>query len=524
MSKNITKLTSALVAAYDQVYSSSDDRTISVNPLIAELATWYEKFRTSMDYREDEVILRAAIERILRRRLLLRGGGGEAVAAPLIRELIWARYFPDAFVPQSAVEKVTDIINLYLNLEKKINEHHRINHGQVYDWIVHLLSSEIEDILKPGNEKDLMAHYIYQIFKDRITISDDSEETKDIQVFIAVRRSYANDDLALLRFRLFRQYFGKVTSENVDTIAKLFLEAKHKFEMHFKYPAKDKIYNYIKKEMIPFLILDDVFQKNRGKVGQLVLDEDHLGTEVLAACNTRYKTISGKVRRAIVRSVIFIFMTKAVFALFVEGAFERFLYGKIIWSSIVLNTLTPPALMILVGSLIQTPNRENSFRILKKINTVLYDENPSLDAPLIVRKKPSKTDPLLWSLFIILWLTTFALSFGGIIFILNKFKINPLSQVVFVFFLAIVSFVSFRINRTAHMYILKVRKDNLGSLFFDFFFMPFIQVGRKLTQAVSQINIILFIFDFIIETPFKGIAAFFEQWLLFLRTQREKLD
>lgn len=523
MSKNITKLTAALVAAYDKVDSTSNDETISVNPLVAELATWYEKFRTSMDYREDEVILRAAIERILKRRLLL-GKSGQEVAAPLIRELIWARYFPDASVQQSTVLKVAHITDLYLSLEKKIHQYHRISHSQVYDWIIHLLSSEIEDILKPGNEKDLMSHFIYQIFKNRITIADDFEETKDIQVYIAVRRAYANDDLALLRFRLFRQYFGKVTSNNIDSIAQQFLEAKKKFEMHFNYPAKDKIYNYIKRQTIPFLILDDVFRKNKGNVGILVSDEDTLGSEVMFACNSRYQAITSKVRRAIGRSVVFIFVTKAVFALFIEGAFERFLYGKIIWSSIALNTMTPPILMVAVGFLIQTPNRDNSFRILRKINTVIYDEDPTLDAPLIVKKKPKKTDPLLWTLFIILWLTTFALSFGGIVFILSKFRVNYLSQGVFIFFLAIVSFVSFRINRTAHMYLLKDRKDNVRSLLFDFFFMPFIQVGKKLTQAVSQINIILFIFDFIIETPFKGIAAFFEQWLLFLRTQREKLD
>ena len=74
------------------------------------------------------------------------------------------------------------------------------------------------------------------------------------------------------------------------------------------------------------------------------------------------------------------------------------------------------------------------------------------------------------------------------------------------------------------MYIIKDRKENLGSLFFDFFFMPVIQVGRRITLGISQINVLLFMFDFIIETPFKGIFAFFEQWFLFLRTQREKLD
>jgi len=74
------------------------------------------------------------------------------------------------------------------------------------------------------------------------------------------------------------------------------------------------------------------------------------------------------------------------------------------------------------------------------------------------------------------------------------------------------------------MYIVKDKKETIGALLFDFFFMPFIQVGSRLTSAISQINIVLFIFDFIIETPFKGIFAFVEQWLLFLRTQREKFD
>ena len=154
----------------------------------------------------------------------------------------------------------------------------------------------------------------------------------------------------------------------------------------------------------------------------------------------------------------------------------------------------------------------------------MYDDPPELDSSLILKKKPSRTGPVLWSIFILLWLVTFGVSFGAMIFVLTKLQVNPISQGIFMFFLAIVSFVAYRVNRTANMYIMKERKENLGSLFFNFFFLPVIQVGRRLTMAISQINIILFIFDFIIETPFKGIFAFFEQWFLFLRTQREKLD
>ncbi|MBI2017875.1 hypothetical protein HYS92_02385 [Candidatus Daviesbacteria bacterium] len=523
MSKQLTKLSQALIAAYDKDYKHSLDNTISVNPVVAELAAWYEKFRTAMDYRDDEVILRSAIERILKRRLMM-SNTGVAIAAPLIRELVWARYFPDASVSESSVNKVAQAIDLYVKLEEEINKKHRINKMIVSEWIIHLLSSEIEDILKPSPEKNMMCNFIFNIFKSRVTILDDTDEIRDIQVFIAVRRAFAYDDLALLRFHLFRQYFGHLNAHNLDKISTDFMDGYKKIEEQFNYPSKDKIHSYIKDQMIPFLILDDVLRKYKGKLHSLISDEEQLNLAILEACSSRYKTIVGKVRRAIVRSVIFIFFTKAIFALFVEGAFERLLYGRIVWPSIALNTLTPPALMVLVGVFVKTPAKDNSFKISHKISTILFDENPNLEVPLQVKKRPSKIDPIIWILFMSLWFTTFVLSFGAIIFLLTKLEVNPLSQAVFIFFLAIVSFVGFRVNRTAHMYILKDKREYLGSILFDFFFMPFIQVGRRLTAYVSQINIILFVFDFIIEAPFKGIVAFLEQWLLFLRTQREKLD
>ena len=523
MSKTLTKFSAALIAAYDKDYKQNLDNTISVNPVVAELAAWYEKFRTAMDYNDDEVILRSAIERILKRRLMM-SRTGTAIAAPLIRELIWARYFPDSTVSESAVIKVAHAIDLFVKFEDEVNRKHRISRAIVSEWVLHLLSSEIEDTLKPSQEKNTMCNFIFSIFRDKVAILDDTDETRDIQVFIAIRRAYANDDLALLRFHLFKQYFGHLTPHNLDKVSDNFLEALKKIEEQFKYPAKDRIYSYIKNQTIPFLILDDVLRKYKGKLQSLTSDPDQLNVAILEACSARYKTITAKVKRAVIRSVVFIFFTKALFALFIEGSFERLLYGKIIWSSITLNTLTPPALMVLVGFFIKTPTRDNSFKIANKISTILFDESPNLENPLQVKKKPSKAGPIIWTLFMALWFTTFILSFGGIVFLLTKFGVNPLSQSTFIFFLAIVSFVSFRINRTAHMYIIKDKKENIGSIMFDFFFMPFIQVGRRLTKAVSQINILLFVFDFIIEAPFKGIVAFLEQWLLFLRTQREKLD
>lgn len=518
----LSVLTDSLISNYEKDSIPNHDRKISVNSVVAELASWYEKFRTAMDYRDDEVILRAAIERILKRRLMF-AGKGKGIAAPLIRELVWARYFPDASIPESIVEEVEKKIDLFLKLEELVNQKHRINKSREHEWIVHLLSSEIQNSLKPNQRENLMSNFIYAIFKDKITIADDSVETKDIQTFIAIRRAFAKDDLALLRYQLFKQYFVELTPDNLGRVSDHFLEYMKMANFHFSYPAKDKIFSYIKNDVIPFVILDDVLRKNKGKLKFLAGNEEQLNLAVLEACNTRYKGISGKVQRAIVRSVIFILFTKAIFAIFIEGTFERLFFGRVILSSMAINILVPPLLMILVGISIKTPKKENSFKILKKIQTILYDEHPVLDSPLITRKKLKKIDPILGMVFFILWFITFVLSFGAIVYLLSTLQVNPLSQAIFIFFLAIVSFVSYRINQTAHMYLIKDKKDNIRSLAFDFFFMPFIYVGRRLTTAISQINIILFVFDFIIETPFKGIVAFFEQWFLFLRNQREKL-
>ncbi len=521
--RSLSKISSILISAFDRNKLITQEKTISVNPVVAEVASWYEKLRTAMDYREEEVILRSSIERILKRRLLL-GGSGKSVAAPLIRELVWARYFPDSSVPETIVEEVEKKIDLYLRLQELIFSKNKLSKSTVREWILNLMSSDIERTLKPDHQKELMSNFIYHIFRSTITISDDLEKNRDVQTFIAVRRAYAKEDLPLLRFHLFLQYFGDLNEQRLDNIADHFIEGYTEIQEQLQYPIKDKIYGYIKKQIIPFFILEDVLKKYPLEAKALVEEEEKLALAVLEACSNRYKGIMERVKRAIVRSVIFLFFTKALFALAVEGTFENLLYGKVLWGSMVINTLTPPLLMVVVGMFIKTPGKDNSNRILGQIKTILFEENPVLERPLVVKKTSSKTDPLLSLLFIGLWVVAVILGFGAIVFILSKLHFNILSMAIFLFFLAIVSFLSYRINQTANMYTIKQDRENVGAVLFDFFFMPFIQIGKNLTMGISQLNILLSIFDMLIEAPFKSLFSFFEQWFLYLRTQREKLD
>lgn len=520
-SHTLSPLADVVITSFEKHDIQNHEKKIKVNPVVSKVATWYEKLRNAMEYREEEVVLRAAIERILKRRLLL-GGNAQNSAEPLVRELVWARYLLDNAVPESITQKVEESIDLFLNLRLSILKQHKLPDNVINEWIYHLMSSDIEHVLNPNKEKEAMNNFMYQILKEHVIVTDDTEETKNAQVYIAVRRSFSRDDIAFLRYHLFKLYFGRLTKENAEEVAAEFLDGYKEIVRQLQYPRKEKIYTYVKKRTAAFFILEDIMREHQGKSRELIKNNEAFASVVYDACQTRYDSIRSKVRRAIVRSVLFILFTKVIFAFAIEGTYERIVYGEILWPSIILNTSFPPLIMVIVSLFIKTPDKGNSERVLGYIKQILFEEHPQLGNPLEIQQKPEKQKPIA-SIFTILWLFAFLTSFGSIIYVLRLLHFNPVSQGIFIFFLTIVSFLSYRISLMANLYRVGDR-TGLVTPFVDFLFMPVIRVGRQLTHGISQINILLFIFDFIIETPFKVIFAFFEQWFLFLHSKREDLE
>lgn len=519
--KELSLLAHALINALVGKEIKDTEGRISVNPLISKVASWYEKLRNAMDYREEEVVLRAAIERILKRRLMM-AGNGKKIAEPLVRELIWARYFKENTITQSNIDEVTRIIDLYLALRAKLQNGKVLKEGMLNEWVLQLISAAIERYLNPNKEKELVNNFMYQIIRNNVEITDDSKQTRDAQVFIAVRRAFAKDDLAFLRFHLFQQYFGDITQSNIEKIVLEFPKAYREIQKELFYPRKDTIYSFVKRKTPVFFILEDFLHITQDRALEAVQLEETLKKIVFEACEARYASISSKVRRAIIRSALFILLTKMFFAFTVEGVFETLVYGKVFISSIILNTTISPLLMIIVGFFIRPPGRDNSQKIFNYIKAVLFLENPILGNPLKITKFPRKR-PFMDAIFTILWFLAFIVVFGLVIFVLTRLHFNIISQGVFLFFLAIVSFLSYRIQLMSDVYRVDQRQGWITPII-DFFFMPVVRVGRYLTEGISQVNIILFLFDFIIETPFKGLFGFLEQWFVYLHTKREGLE
>lgn len=518
--QSLSQLARLVVSTFEKQETPASGKRVTVNPIVSKFASVYEKVRNAMEYREDEVILRSTIERILKRRLLL-GGNAKTTAEPLIRELLWARYLPENSIPQTIIPEVEEVIDLFLQLRLQVIAQHKIPDSTINEWTYQLMSSEIEHILNPNREKEVISNFMFQVLRDDVLITDDTEQTRDVQIFLAIHRAFSRDDIAFLRYHLFNQYFGSLNRDNLQYIVDHFPEGNQEIVKQINYSAKDRIYTYVKRRTAVFLILEDVLLAHRDDPFSLVENEQSLEEAVVAATEKRYSSISSKVRRAVVRSVAFILLTKVIFAFAVEGTYEKLLYGHIFWTSMIINTTLPPVLMIVVSLFIRTPGKDNTALIVSYTKKLLYEESPRLGSGLSVQKTPKKGGTV-DTVFNILWGLAFILSFGAIIFVLIKLHFNPISQLVFVFFLAIVSFLTYRIALTASIYMVGEKQGLLTPLI-DFLFMPVVRVGRKLTHSISQVNFLLFVFDFFIETPFKLLFAFFEQWFYFLHSKSEEL-
>ncbi|MCL6096670.1 MAG: hypothetical protein M1444_03260 [Patescibacteria group bacterium] len=517
-----SRLSFALIKSFEEKEAADTDKKISVNILVSKVASWYEKLRTSMDYGNEETILRRAIERILKRRLFL-DADPKSLAEDVVRELIWAGYFADATVPESIINKVASSIGLHLKLKDKIVGKRIPTGGNLFEFIIQLLSCEIDLILLPNKEREAMNNFMFHVLKNSVDIVDDSKQTRDVQVFIAIRKNFSREDIAFLRYRLFLQIFGKLSQENFEETFSNFEKGYKEIEYQLSYPRKDRIFNHIKKKTPPFLILYDLLIQERGNIRNLVNNQEDFRDRIYSICSVRYRNINRKVKTAIIRSFVFILFTKAFIAISIEGTFERFYYGSIQWGSIAINTLAPPLLMTVAGLGIKTPKTDNSQAIYVDIHKLLFEENPQIAPPLSVNLKKNSARTISERIFSALWFFSIVLVFGLVGFVLSKLHFNLLSQGIFLFFLAIVSFLTYRIYQTANTYTV-IFKQNLITPIIDFFFVPIIRVGRRFTEGISQINFILILIDFIIEAPFKGLVGFFEQWFSFLATKREELE
>jgi len=504
-----------------------DNSALSVSQTVSFFALVYERVRNAVEYREDHLILRAAIERILRRRFSLNSSG-KSEAENLLRELLWARYFDNGVLGGEDIVVIQDLINKYVLMRDQI-VFGRDNELKIFldKYLFDLITCEIEESLLPHSAQvqTNLSFFIYQVLRKKIKIEDLKEDQKDAYFLVAIEKVFGKSDQAYLRYHLFVTFyktFNNYSDKELKSIIPKLPSIFKKIDDMITNPYVDNIVKFTRKQMPPFLVLFSLIKNKAAEMNTILTDKEKLWNEVDQKCREKYQQLGGRVRTLAVRSFIYILLTKMIFAVILEIPISNYFYGEVSKDAIIINSIFPPILMVIILGFFKIPGEENTKKIYQRIIEIIDNDKSFESKVAFFPKKSNPKRPMLIFGFTIFYSLTFLITFSLIYEALKYINFNLVSMVIFVFFVSVVTFFSYRIRQLTKELRLE-EKSSILSPVVDFFFMPLLSMGKFFSSEIAKLNFFIFIFDFIIEAPFKLIFEVVEEWISFVRKRKEEI-
>ncbi len=526
----LSSFTHALLGSLRQLKKRSrpDELSkIAVSQAVSFFALVYEKLRNAVEYREDHLIRRAAIERILSRRLTLNPDGKHE-AENVLRELLWARYFANGSLGGKELIDIQLILDRYLKLKRKIITGRDLDVQHfLSEFIMDLITCEIEETLSPENASRFSNYmfFIYQVLRKKIKIEGLSEDQKDAYFLAALEKSFRKSDQPYQRYHLFVTFYKPIqtySDKELDTFAGKAPAIFKKIDETVTNRYVESLTRFTRKQLPPFLVLFSILKEKGADAEAILSDKVQLWKQVDETCREKYHQLNARVRTLAIRSFIYVFLTKMLFALILEVPVSKWLYGDVNMSSIGINTLFPPILMLFIVSIFKIPGEENTKNIFQRIVEVI-DADTAFETNIsYMPKKAGERKPILIFGFTVFYSLTFIVTLTLIYEGLMLLNFNMISIAIFIFFVCLVTFFSYRVKQIVNEYHL-AEKEGVFTPVVDFFFMPILSLGKFFSGGLARLNFMIFILDFLIEAPFKLIFEVVEEWITFVRKRKEEI-
>ncbi|MDD5145032.1 MAG: hypothetical protein PHW72_02835 [Candidatus Pacebacteria bacterium] len=544
---NLSKETQTLISRYQNWYQANqkkgDVSTIHVDEVASRVASFYEKIRGIVDWKEEHLMRRAAISRSLKRRLFLIKES-EKIAEPLILELIRGGHFPNDKIPASKIPEIQKALDKYIFILDKLSSlapqsfiPQKINKNsstglQIHDWLLEIASCEIEEILSSPQKEQALIEYMMESIKNKIkvregvfTIGGINEEEKNTQIYIAIHRALLKLDTPIISYDLLKRKYSdwRNLSRNdklLQDIADNIYSVCEKISNDLRHPLAEKFYRICEKYDTPYLIIGDVVSRDPVSIQDKLQKADETERLVIEAYDKRLKTSRLRIRRAAIYATLSIFASKILLALALEIPIDRALTGQFSIPALATSILFPPLLMAFLVLTITSPPKENRQMVIMEVMKILYSEEKNGSYTIEVRRKRGWLMNAFISFF---YLLASFLSFGAIFIGLYYLQFPPVSYVIFTIFVSLISFAGVKLReRSKELQITEPKGTFLGFLI-DLFSLPVVSLGKWLSARFVKYNIIMVFFNSLIDMPFQLFIEFLEQWRSFLKEKKEEI-
>ncbi|MEI8360697.1 MAG: hypothetical protein WCG01_01005 [bacterium] len=533
--ESVKKLFQVIYRQQNKEESQSDEPKIRVSEIISKMSFYYEKIRNTVDDKEEHLLYKNAIDRILKRQINIEmTKDGKQIAKHLLVELIRAGYLANNKLPESKIDEIGLIINRYLRFKKVALDatEQTLEFKERLDlarWIIAIAACEIEEKLRRSKVDQVIVGNMYDMLGNSIELPPESKfhQDREIQIYVSIYRSYFRADRDMVSHILFKYYIRDWQNANDEQIVKIATNIVHlrdAINKQIDHPLAAQISKIVNRYYIYYSILTEVVSNDpRGVYENLQKDPKAFPRDIKVVCGKRYKSAKAKLWRAGIRSIIYLFITKSIVVLILEIPVAQLLGETINNNSLAINVAFPPVLLFFIILFSALPTDKNTARIIEGIEELTFVEKKRKE-PIMLRIYDHARSKIKNWIFGAIYIITFFVSFGGVVYLLRQINFNLVSIAIFTLFLALISFFSVRIRKRVRELFVIDAKENLLMFVVDFFYIPIMAVGRILSENFSKLNVFVLIMDFIIEAPFKIFVEIAEEWTKYIRERKDDIS
>lgn len=475
----------------------------------------YEQLRNAAENAEEELLLQKAIRRFYKRIFLTpdnpRAGksGGE-----LLVELTLAGYIANDSVPTETIAQIDQIAGMFAKTRHKLSER-GISLKTLDRWTLDILAVQVESLFTDHSDAAVFANFAFSHFRETINpekiFGNKLPPNYETALFVAIHRRLLKADPAVTRAALISRY--QISASHTDAFAR----TNDQIDELFDSKLVDKLSRIVDRQSASLRVLNRMM-KNHDNFAALLSNESAFMADYEAEIVATYGAINDRINRGVAKSVVFLIITKFLIGLAIEVPYDLWINGHILWTPLAINLLFPPIYMILLRLTLTLPSSANTTALARETRQMLFGAaaKNQLSASSAQQKKFGVGYNIIYTLFILA-------VFGGVGYGLWLLGFEWIHLVIFFIFMSAASFLGFRLSRLIREVETVDSAQNGVTMIRDFLYMPFVVVGRWMSESYSKMNIVTIILDMVIELPLKTVLRLFRQWGAFVSAKKDEL-
>ncbi|MBH1956788.1 hypothetical protein I8H84_04395 [Candidatus Saccharibacteria bacterium] len=513
------------IESFDAQQKKADGQpTLHITNMGHVISTAYEQLRNASENAEDHLLLQRAARRFFVRNISFTSKQlTPKLAEELTIELTQAEYLANNTTKLTTIESIShlteELHSAYWNILQRPTAPAK---DTLRQWTFDLMSVRAEQAYNPPVRPMNFAHFAHAYYANHIAVADyivnDEKISPDlfqIVIYIAIHRALLKSDDANIRSLLLDLYQIKPG----DT--ERFITFNKQCDTLFSLKTVDRVTRVVSRNGAHLRIMKIAFfDENPVSNTASISKRAHILSAIEQRIDETYKLTKAKLNSGIVKSIIFLLITKALIGLAVEIPYDLAVYSTILITPLLINLFFPAVFIAISTLTLKMPGAHNTKAIVDAIDEMLYDTDENQHLRYSFRNFSQSKQPVTFN---IMYGIMFVVGVGLMVNRLMALDFNIVQGGIFILFLSTAAFLGYRLSLQIKELELVSGGQNIIALIRDFLYTPFIFIGHQISFRYAKVNIVARVLDTIIELPLKTSLRLIRQWTAFLNGKKEEM-